>query len=93
MILETLHELDMKINHLTSVVQSLAGRSNVPMLVVDSEDDVFPLTSMEDLDNLERQLSERGMMQKMVRITDIFRFNNCNEKIVSSILFVLFVMF
>ncbi|CAM4575422.1 unnamed protein product [Leuciscus chuanchicus] len=65
MILETLHELDMKMNHLTSVVQSLAGRSNVPVLVVDSEDDVFPLTSMEDLDNLERQLSERGMMQKM----------------------------
>ncbi|XDV32894.1 hypothetical protein PO909_003564 [Leuciscus waleckii] len=66
MILETLQELDMKMNHLTSVVQSLAGRSNVPVLVVDSEDDVFPLTSMEDLDNLERQLSERGMMQKMV---------------------------
>ncbi|CAM4535269.1 unnamed protein product [Leuciscus chuanchicus] len=65
MILETLQELDMKVNHLTSVVQSLAGRSNVPVLVVDSEDDVFPLTSMEDLDNLERQLSERGMMQKM----------------------------
>ncbi|KAL0979930.1 hypothetical protein UPYG_G00191730 [Umbra pygmaea] len=65
-ILETLHELDMKINHLTSVVQSLAGRSNVPVLVVESEDDVFPLTSMEDLDKLERQLSERGVMQKMV---------------------------
>ncbi|CAM4535309.1 unnamed protein product [Leuciscus chuanchicus] len=68
MILETLQELDMKVNHLTSVVQSLAGRSNVPVLVVDSEDDVFPLTSMEDLDNLERQLSERGMMQKMPNI-------------------------
>ncbi|XP_067308030.1 uncharacterized protein [Pseudorasbora parva] len=67
-ILETLNELDMKINHLTSVVQSLAGNThlNAPILVVDNEDDVFPLTSMEELDNLERQLFERGMMQKMV---------------------------
>ncbi|XP_048064220.1 uncharacterized protein LOC125278868 isoform X2 [Megalobrama amblycephala] len=67
-ILETLNELDMKINHLTSVVQSLVGNSrlNAPVLVVDSEDNVFPLTSMEELDNLERKLSERGMMQKMV---------------------------
>ncbi|XP_067222551.1 uncharacterized protein [Chanodichthys erythropterus] len=58
----------MKINHLTSVVQSLVGNSrlNAPVLVVDSEDNVFPITSMEELDNLERKLSERGMMQKMV---------------------------
>lgn len=86
----------MKINHLTSVVQSLAsnGRLNAPMLVVDSEDDVFPLKSMEELDNLERQLSERGMMQKMVRIIDSCRFNNCSEvNSVNYIICVLFVMF
>ncbi|XP_016093658.1 uncharacterized protein [Sinocyclocheilus grahami] len=67
-ILEALNELDMKINHLTSVVQSLAtnSRSNAPVLVVDSEDDVFPLTTMEELVKLERQLSEKAMMQKMV---------------------------
>ncbi|KAF4116428.1 hypothetical protein G5714_003917 [Onychostoma macrolepis] len=58
----------MKINHLTSVVQSLAAnsRSNAPVLLVDSEDDVFPLKTMEELDKLERQLSEKALMQKMV---------------------------
>lgn len=63
----------MKINHLTSVVQSLAAnrRSSAPVLLVDSEDDVFPLTTMEELDKLERQLSEKAMMQKMVKIIDI----------------------
>lgn len=40
-ILEKLNELDMKITHLTSVVQSLAPRSSGQM-VVDTEDDTFP---------------------------------------------------
>ncbi|XP_059387591.1 uncharacterized protein LOC132121867 [Carassius carassius] len=65
-ILEALNELDMKINHLTSVVQSLAANNRSSAPVVDSEDDVFPLTTMEELDKLERQLSEKAMMQKMV---------------------------
>ncbi len=71
----------MKINHLTSVVQSLAAnsRSNAPVLVVDSEDDVFPLKTMEELDKLERQLSEKAIMQKMVKITDICRFDSFSE--------------
>ncbi|XP_026113237.1 uncharacterized protein LOC113091818 isoform X4 [Carassius auratus] len=65
-ILEALNELDMKINHLTSVVQSLAANNRSSAPVVDSEDDVFPLTTMEELDKLERKLSEKAMMQKMV---------------------------
>ncbi len=71
----------MKIKHLTSAVQSLAAnsRSNAPVLVVDSEDDVFPLKTMEELDKLERQLSEKAMMQKMVKIIDICRLNSCSE--------------
>ncbi len=71
----------MKISHLTSVVQSLAAnsRSNAPVLVVDSEDDAFPLKTMEELDKLERQLSEKAMMQKMVKIINICRFNSCSE--------------
>ncbi|XP_052395258.1 uncharacterized protein LOC127943105 isoform X3 [Carassius gibelio] len=65
-ILEALNELDMKINHLTSVVQSLAANNRSSAPVVDSEDEVFPLTTMEELDKLERKLSEKAMMQKMV---------------------------
>ncbi|XP_026110698.1 uncharacterized protein LOC113084595 isoform X2 [Carassius auratus] len=65
-ILEALNELDMKINHLTSVVQSLAANNRSSAPVVNSEDDVFPLTTMEELDKLERKLSEKAMMQKMV---------------------------
>ncbi|XP_052434389.1 uncharacterized protein LOC127974861 [Carassius gibelio] len=65
-ILEALNELDMKINHLTSVVQSLAANNRSSAPVLDSEDEVFPLTTMEELDKLERKLSEKAMMQKMV---------------------------
>ncbi|XP_052447201.1 uncharacterized protein LOC127988476 isoform X2 [Carassius gibelio] len=70
-ILEALNELDMKINHLTSVVQSLAANNRSSAPVVDSEDEVFPLTTMEELDKLERKLSEKAMMQKMVNSLSI----------------------
>lgn len=55
--------------HLTSVVQSIAGNRHLIPVVMEREDDVFPLTSMEELDRLEKQLSERVVMEKMVRIT------------------------
>ncbi|XP_073803666.1 uncharacterized protein isoform X2 [Danio rerio] len=65
-ILEKLNELDMKITHLTSVVQSLAPRSSGQM-VVDTEDDTFPIETMEDLEQLEWQLAEKPMMEKMMK--------------------------
>ncbi|XP_048010373.1 uncharacterized protein LOC125259951 isoform X7 [Megalobrama amblycephala] len=68
-ILETLEKMDMKINHLTSLVQSLVGnRRFLPPVAVqnDEEDGIFPLASTEDLDRLEQSLSDRGFMQRMV---------------------------
>ncbi|CAM4300960.1 unnamed protein product [Leuciscus chuanchicus] len=66
-ILETLEKMDMKINHLTSLVQSLVGNRRIlPQMQNDEEDDVFPLTSIEDLDRLEQSLVDRGFMQRMV---------------------------
>ncbi|XP_052004596.1 uncharacterized protein LOC127659023 isoform X1 [Xyrauchen texanus] len=67
-ILESQGELDMKINHLTALVQSFLGnRFAPPMLVEDGVGEcVLPLTSMEDLDRLERRLIDRGLMQKLV---------------------------
>ncbi|CAM4536092.1 unnamed protein product [Leuciscus chuanchicus] len=54
-ILETLEKMDMKINHLTSLVQSLVGnRCILPQMQNDEEDDVFPIASIEDLDRLEQ---------------------------------------
>ncbi|XP_073727164.1 uncharacterized protein [Misgurnus anguillicaudatus] len=66
-ILVAIGELEFKINHLTSVVQSLAGnRQLIAPMSMESEENVFPLTSMEELDRLEEQLSEREVMEKMV---------------------------
>ncbi|ROL45729.1 hypothetical protein DPX16_22646 [Anabarilius grahami] len=68
-ILETLEKMDMKINHLTSLVQSLVGnRRFLPPVAEqnDEEDGIFPLASTEDLDRLEQSLSDRGFMQRMV---------------------------
>ncbi|XDV19924.1 hypothetical protein PO909_025319 [Leuciscus waleckii] len=61
--------MDMKINHLTSLVQSLVGnRCILPQMQNDEEDDIFPIASIEDLDRLEQSLVDRGFMQRMVRI-------------------------
>ncbi|XP_051998243.1 uncharacterized protein si:ch211-67e16.4 isoform X1 [Xyrauchen texanus] len=68
-ILESQGEMDMKINHLTALVQSFMGnrRLALPLLMEDEQGDcVLPLTSMEDLDRLERRLMDRSMMQKLV---------------------------
>ncbi|XP_048035526.1 uncharacterized protein LOC125261028 [Megalobrama amblycephala] len=68
-ILETLEKMDMKINHLTSLVQSLVGnRRFLPPVAEqnEEEDGIFPLASTEDLDRLEQSLSDRGFMQRMV---------------------------
>ncbi|XP_067299357.1 uncharacterized protein [Pseudorasbora parva] len=66
-ILETLQKMDVKINHLTSLVQSLVGnRRFLPQIQDDDEDGIFPLVSTEDLDRLEQSLLDRGFMQRMV---------------------------
>ncbi|XP_026099816.1 uncharacterized protein LOC113070639 [Carassius auratus] len=68
-ILETLEKMDMKINHLTSLVQSLVGnRRVVPQMQIAEEEEggVFPLASTADLDRLEQRLVDRGFMQRMV---------------------------
>ncbi len=75
-ILETLEKMDMKINHLTSLVQSLVGnRRVVPQMQMAEEEEggVFPLASTADLDRLEQRLSDRGFMQRMVRTTEIVK--------------------
>lgn len=62
--------MDWKINHLTALVQCLVGnRCFVPPLQMEDEEEdcVLPLMSMEDLDQLEQRLMDRGMMQKLVR--------------------------
>ncbi|XP_059380079.1 uncharacterized protein LOC132115680 isoform X4 [Carassius carassius] len=68
-ILETLEKMDMRINHLTSLVQSLVGnRRIVPQMQMAEEEEggVFPLASTADLDRLEQRLADRGFMQRMV---------------------------
>ncbi|XP_073729780.1 uncharacterized protein [Misgurnus anguillicaudatus] len=68
-ILETIEKMDMKINHLTSLVQSLLGnRRVVPQMQMDEEEEggVFPLASIADLDRLEQNLADKGFMQRMV---------------------------
>ncbi|CAM4571801.1 unnamed protein product [Leuciscus chuanchicus] len=64
-ILETLEKMDMKINHLTSLVQSLVGNRRIlPQMQSDEEDDVFPIASIEDLDRLEQSLVDRGLCRE-----------------------------
>lgn len=72
----------MKINHLTSLVQSLVGnRRVVPQMQMAEEEEssVFPIASTEDLDRLEQRLSDRGFMQSMVRITEIVKPTTTNK--------------
>ncbi|XP_056590769.1 uncharacterized protein LOC130410219 [Triplophysa dalaica] len=68
-IMEKLEKMDMKINHLTSLVQSITGnRRALPQMEMAEEEEsgVFPLASIADLDRLEEKLAEKGFMQKMV---------------------------
>ncbi|XP_057211685.1 uncharacterized protein LOC130567522 [Triplophysa rosa] len=67
--MEKLEKMDMKINHLTSLVQSITGnRLSLPQMDVAEEEEsgVFPLASIADLDMLEEKLAEKGFMQRMV---------------------------
>ncbi|ROL50907.1 hypothetical protein DPX16_3541 [Anabarilius grahami] len=66
-ILETLEKMDLKINHLTSLVQSLVGNGHFLPQMQNDEDGIFPLASTEYLDRLEQSLLDRGFMQRMVR--------------------------
>ncbi|XP_055072015.1 uncharacterized protein [Misgurnus anguillicaudatus] len=68
-ILELQGEMGLKISHLTALVQALLGnRCPVPLLQEeeDDEDCILPVMSMEDLDQLDLQLRDREVMQKLV---------------------------
>ncbi|XP_053344658.1 uncharacterized protein LOC128514804 isoform X1 [Clarias gariepinus] len=83
-ILETLEKMDMKINHLTSLVQSLVGnRRGVPQMQMAEEEEssVFPIASTEDLDRLEQRLSDRGFMQSMVNRLSISGGQNMKKTV------------
>ncbi|XP_076848711.1 uncharacterized protein LOC143496047 isoform X3 [Brachyhypopomus gauderio] len=68
---EALREMDLKITYLTSLVESLVGGRRIlsPQQVQDEEEmNVFPLNSMEALEDLEKRLLDNGLKQRMVSI-------------------------
>ncbi|XP_056320721.1 uncharacterized protein si:ch211-67e16.4 isoform X3 [Danio aesculapii] len=63
-LLESQGEMEWKINRLTTLVQYLVGNTVQPE--EEENDCVLPVTSMEDLDQLEQRLVDRGVMQRLV---------------------------
>ncbi|XP_062846253.1 uncharacterized protein LOC134326808 isoform X3 [Trichomycterus rosablanca] len=72
-VLEALREMDLKINYLTSLVESLVGgRRILPPQQQDDEDlNVIPLDSVEALENLEERLLSNGLKQRMINMLSL----------------------
>ncbi|XP_037399474.1 uncharacterized protein LOC119264765 isoform X2 [Pygocentrus nattereri] len=67
-VLEALREMDLKITYLTSLVESFVGGRRIlpPQQVQDEEEmNIFPLNSMETLEDLEKRLLNNGLKQRM----------------------------
>ncbi|KAL7883476.1 hypothetical protein SRHO_G00011340, partial [Serrasalmus rhombeus] len=65
-VLEALREMDLKITYLTSLVESFMGGRRIlpPQQVQDEEEmNIFPLNSMETLEDLEKRLLNNGLKQ------------------------------
>ncbi|XP_062864423.1 uncharacterized protein LOC134326151, partial [Trichomycterus rosablanca] len=65
--------MDLKINYLTSLVESLVGgRRILPPQQQDDEDlNVIPLDSVEALENLEERLLSNGLKQRMINMLSL----------------------
>ncbi|XP_062864209.1 uncharacterized protein LOC134325932 isoform X5 [Trichomycterus rosablanca] len=72
-VLEALRKMDLKINYLTSLVESLVcGRRILPPQQQDDEDlNVIPLDSVEALENLEERLLSNGLKQRMINMLSL----------------------
>ncbi|XP_062865614.1 uncharacterized protein LOC134328450 [Trichomycterus rosablanca] len=72
-VLEALKEMDLKINYLTSLVESLVGgRRILPPQQQDDEDlNVIPLDSVEALEHLEERLLSNGLKQRMINMLSL----------------------
>ncbi|KAG9267240.1 hypothetical protein AMEX_G18063, partial [Astyanax mexicanus] len=76
-VLEALREMDLKINYLTSLVESFMGGRRIPppqQLPVD-EMNFIPLNSEEDLENMEERLQNNELKQRMIDMLSL----SCGE--------------
>ncbi|KAL7883461.1 hypothetical protein SRHO_G00011190 [Serrasalmus rhombeus] len=67
-VLEALREMDLKTTYLTSLVESFVGGRRIlpPQQVQDEEEmNIFPLNSVETLEDLEKRLLNNGLKQRM----------------------------